>query len=99
MQMKRSAVLLGSIAPDIPLYFLSIGGLLYYHYIVGWPLREAAKHHIVIAITHDMELAKLADQVVMMKDGRLWASDRFEALVDKVPEFRQMINMREEAML
>ena len=62
-------------------------------------LREAAAERTIIAITHDVELAKLADNVIMMKDGRLWASDTFDALVEKVPEFRQMINMREEAGL
>ncbi len=60
-------------------------------------LREAAGERTIIAITHDVELAKLADNIIMMKDGRLWASDTFDALVQKVPEFRQMINMREEA--
>lgn len=60
-------------------------------------LREAAQDHIVIAITHDMDLARLADRVIMMRDGRLWATDTFEALVENVPEFRQMINMREGA--
>jgi len=45
LQMIRSAVLWGSVAPDIPLYFLSIGGLLYFQQIEGWTLRQAA-HHI-----------------------------------------------------
>ncbi len=62
-------------------------------------LRDAAKDHTVIAITHDVELAKLADRVVMMKDGRLWATGGFEELVQSTPEFRQMINMREEGRL
>lgn len=62
-------------------------------------LRDAAKEHTVIAITHDVELAKLADQVIMMKDGRKWAAGKFQELVDSTPEFRHMINMREEAGL
>ena len=62
-------------------------------------LREASSERTIIAITHDVELAKMADKVIMMKDGRLWAADRFEALVETTPEFRQMINMREEAGL
>ncbi|MEM7811948.1 MAG: metal-dependent hydrolase [Planctomycetota bacterium] len=33
-----SAVLLGSVAPDIPLYFLSIGGGLYYRFVKGEPV-------------------------------------------------------------
>lgn len=40
----RGAVWLGSVAPDIPLYLLSIGGLLYYRYALGWELRDAARH-------------------------------------------------------
>ena len=44
LSMSRSAVLLGSIAPDIPLYLLSFGGLFYFHYIEGRPLEDAARH-------------------------------------------------------
>jgi len=62
-------------------------------------LREASRDHTIIAITHDVDLAKMADKVIMMKDGRLWASDRFDALVVSTLEFRKMINMREEAGL
>ncbi|MBE9039338.1 metal-dependent hydrolase [Oscillatoriales cyanobacterium LEGE 11467] len=36
----KSAFLLGSIAPDIPLYILSIGGILYYHVFLGWSLTD-----------------------------------------------------------
>lgn len=32
----KSAFLLGSVAPDIPLWLLSIGGMIYYHRILGW---------------------------------------------------------------
>lgn len=44
LRMVRSAVLLGSVAPDIPLYLLSIGGLLYFQQVVGWSLSDSAKH-------------------------------------------------------
>ena len=44
LEMVSSAVLLGSIAPDIPLYLLSFGGLFYFHQILGWPLPDAARH-------------------------------------------------------
>ena len=44
LEMISSAVLLGSVAPDIPLYVLSIGGLFYFNHIVGWPLSDAARH-------------------------------------------------------
>jgi len=32
----HKALLIGSIAPDIPLYLLCLGAGLYYHYIQGW---------------------------------------------------------------
>ncbi|MFN6462544.1 MAG: metal-dependent hydrolase [Nostoc sp. DedVER02] len=34
----KSAFLLGSVAPDIPLWVLSISGIIYYHLILGWSL-------------------------------------------------------------
>lgn len=37
----QQAFLIGSVAPDIPLWILSIGGLVYYHFILGWTTREA----------------------------------------------------------
>ncbi|HEY9622785.1 MAG TPA: metal-dependent hydrolase [Crinalium sp.] len=30
------AFLIGSVAPDLPLWLLSIGGMMYYQYILGW---------------------------------------------------------------
>jgi hypothetical protein len=38
----RSAFLFGSIAPDLPLWFLSIGGIVYYRLILGWSAAETA---------------------------------------------------------
>ena len=43
-KMVRSAVLWGSMAPDLPLYALSIGGLVYFHKLRDWPLSNAAQH-------------------------------------------------------
>ena len=36
----KSAFLLGSVAPDIALWILSIGGIIYYHLILGWSMGE-----------------------------------------------------------
>lgn len=36
----RKAFLLGSIAPDLPLWLLSLGGLIYYHGWLGWSLAK-----------------------------------------------------------
>jgi len=44
VKVPKSAVLLGSIAPDIPLYFLSIGGALWFRYVQGWEAREIGRH-------------------------------------------------------
>lgn len=39
----KSAFLLGSVAPDLPLWFLSIGSLIYYHYILGWSVADTSR--------------------------------------------------------
>jgi hypothetical protein len=44
LSMSRSAVLLGSIAPDIPLYLLSFGGLFYFYNMEGLSLEASARH-------------------------------------------------------
>lgn len=36
----KSAFLLGSVAPDVPLWILSIGSISYYHFLQGWSLRD-----------------------------------------------------------
>ncbi|MGB8697948.1 MAG: zinc dependent phospholipase C family protein [Thermosynechococcaceae cyanobacterium] len=36
----RSAVLWGSVAPDLPLWILSLGGVAYYHWLQGLSLKE-----------------------------------------------------------
>ena len=42
--LPKYAVGLGAVAPDIALGVLSIGGMIYYHRILGWPLRETGQH-------------------------------------------------------
>ncbi len=42
LQISRSAAFLGSVAPDLPLYVLCLSGLLFYRYVAGWSLPEAA---------------------------------------------------------
>jgi len=44
LTMSRSAVLLGSMAPDIPLYLLSFGGLFYFYSVEGLSLEASARH-------------------------------------------------------
>lgn len=38
----RSAFLLGSVAPDVPLWILSIAGIVYYRFILGWDSADVA---------------------------------------------------------
>ncbi|MBF2000205.1 MAG: zinc dependent phospholipase C family protein [Synechococcales cyanobacterium M58_A2018_015] len=38
----KQAFLLGSVAPDLPLWVLSLGGIAYYHGIRGWELERIA---------------------------------------------------------
>lgn len=40
----HTPLLIGSIAPDIPLYFLCIGAGLYYHYLKGWSFDRIFNH-------------------------------------------------------
>ena len=39
----KSAFLLGSVAPDLPLWLLSIGSLIYYHFVQGWTMVETTR--------------------------------------------------------
>ena len=43
-KIPRWALGLGSLAPDLPLYFLSFGGIAYYGYYLGWQGRDVARH-------------------------------------------------------
>jgi len=42
--MVRSAVLIGSVAPDIPFYLLTLGSFLYYQNVMGWPSNTTAQY-------------------------------------------------------
>lgn len=39
----KSAFLLGAVVPDLPLWLLSIGGLVYYCFLRGWTMADAAR--------------------------------------------------------
>lgn len=57
----KSGFLLGSVAPDLPLWFLSIGSLIYYHYILGWSVANTSRlvygelffHHPFWIVAHN----------------------------------------------
>lgn len=41
---SRKALLWGSVAPDLPLYALSLGGMAYFTQVQGWSAKQAARH-------------------------------------------------------
>ena len=43
-KLPRWAMGLGSLAPDIPLYFLTFGGFFYFGRYLNWPAGKTAKH-------------------------------------------------------
>lgn len=44
VRIPRWAVWFGSVAPDLPLFFLAAGGYLYFTRALGWSEREAWRH-------------------------------------------------------
>lgn len=56
-------------------------------------LSTTAKHHTLVVVTHDMELARLADQVIMMKEGQLHATGSFDRLQQENSEFRTLASL------
>ena len=44
LEIPRSAALLGSVAPDLPLFGLSFGGIWYFSQQPGWSRHDAARH-------------------------------------------------------
>ncbi|NJR39912.1 MAG: hypothetical protein HC781_15180 [Leptolyngbyaceae cyanobacterium CSU_1_4] len=58
----KSAFLWGSIAPDLALWGLSLGGIFYYHFILGWSIKQAFAlmfdhlyfHHPLWIVSHNL---------------------------------------------
>ena len=48
-----SAVLLGSIAPDVPLYFLSFGGFAWFRWVKHWDWSDIGRHLFSHLFYHD----------------------------------------------
>jgi membrane-bound metal-dependent hydrolase YbcI (DUF457 family) len=49
----QKAFLIGSIAPDMPLWILSGGGVFYYHLILGWSMRDTLRVMFVELYFHN----------------------------------------------
>ncbi|NJL87183.1 MAG: hypothetical protein HC886_16360 [Leptolyngbyaceae cyanobacterium SM1_1_3] len=77
----KSAFLLGSVAPDLPLWLLSIGGMIYYRYFLGWSSSDAFRymfdelffHHPLWIIGHNFLHAPL---VLLAGIALVWRSRR-----------------------
>lgn len=77
----KSAFLLGSVAPDLPLWLLSLGGAVYYHLILGWSAAETADlmftelyfHHPFWIISHNLLHAPL---VLIVGMALVWQKRR-----------------------
>jgi membrane-bound metal-dependent hydrolase YbcI (DUF457 family) len=42
--MVRSAVLIGSLAPDVAFYLLTPSACIYFYYVMDWPLNQSARY-------------------------------------------------------
>jgi membrane-bound metal-dependent hydrolase YbcI (DUF457 family) len=73
----KAGFLWGSIAPDIALWVLSIGGIVYYHLMLGWSREQAASlmfdklffQHPLWIISHNLLHAPL---VLLLGLGLAW---------------------------
>lgn len=77
----KSAFLLGSVAPDLPLWVLSLGGVIYYHWILGWEMGAAFQRmfdelffqHPLWIVPHNFLHAPL---ILLAGLGLVWRSRR-----------------------
>ncbi|MGF1498431.1 MAG: metal-dependent hydrolase [Elainellaceae cyanobacterium] len=77
----KSAFLLGSVAPDLPLWLLSIGGLVYYRYLLKWETAAAFHRmfdelffqHPLWIVPHNLLHAPL---VLLVGLGIVWPARR-----------------------
>ena len=53
LPIKRSAVYLGSVAPDLPLLAMSVGGYVYFHYYLAWESRDTFRHLFDVLFFND----------------------------------------------
>ncbi|MFQ5667672.1 MAG: metal-dependent hydrolase [Candidatus Binatia bacterium] len=53
VRIVNSAVLLGAVAPDLPLIVLSVGGMLYYRGVLGWNRQATLAHLFTNLYFHD----------------------------------------------
>ncbi|MBD1855313.1 MULTISPECIES: hypothetical protein [Leptolyngbya] len=49
----QKAFLLGAVAPDLPLWILSAGGIVYYHFVLGWSMTATFRRMFVELYFHN----------------------------------------------
>ena len=77
----KAAFLLGSVAPDLPLWLLSLGGAAYYHLILGWSPAKTADfmfsylyfHHPFWLVSHNFLHAPL---ILLLGIALVWQKRR-----------------------
>ncbi|WP_257710565.1 ABC transporter ATP-binding protein [Gramella sp. MT6] len=51
--------------------------------------------YTIVMIAHRLSTIKNADQIILLKDGHITASGTFQELLEKSPDFQNMINLQE----
>ncbi|MBW4514481.1 MAG: metal-dependent hydrolase [Timaviella obliquedivisa GSE-PSE-MK23-08B] len=77
----KRAFLWGAIAPDLALWGLSIGGMIYYHFMLGWSTKQAFAlmfdqlyfHHPLWIVSHNLLHAPI---LLLLGLGWAWQSSR-----------------------
>jgi hypothetical protein len=80
----KSALLWGSVAPDLALWGLSIGGMIYYRFMLNWSLEQTGAmmfdtlyfHHPLWIISHNFLHAPI---VLLLGLGWAWRGSRRES--------------------
>lgn len=80
----KSAFLWGSVAPDLALWGLSLGGIIYYHFMLGWSTEQAFTlmfnhlyfYHPVWIVSHNLLHAPI---LLLLGLGYAWQSSHQEA--------------------
>lgn len=58
-------------------------------------LHTKLKEKTVIIITHKQEILREADQIILLKDGIVIGTGRYDDLIKSNVDFKDMINMAE----
>jgi LexA-binding, inner membrane-associated putative hydrolase len=81
VRIVKSAFLWGSVAPDLALWGLSIGGIIYYHFMLGWSMEKTGSmmfdhlffHHPLWILSHNLLHAPI---LLLIGLGLTWQSSQ-----------------------